>query len=72
MSDLSNVIEGESYFAKVYEAVADYNEKQKEGSGKYQWEINVAVDQEVYDAFKEAGEDQYANRVQTYNQYLVF
>ncbi len=55
MSDLSNVIEGESYFAKVYEAVADYNEKQKEGSGKYQWEINVAVDQEVYDAFKEAG-----------------
>ena len=45
MSDLSNVIEGESYFAKVYEAVADYNEKQKEGSGKYQWEINVGLQQ---------------------------
>mgnify|MGYP003137363210 CR=1 FL=1 len=33
MSDLSNVIQGESYFAKVYEAVPNYNEK-RSTSGK--------------------------------------
>ena len=31
MSNPSNVIQGESYFAKVYEAVPDYNEKQSPG-----------------------------------------
>ena len=55
MSNPSNVIQGESYFAKVYEAVPDYNEKQSPGTGKYQWEINVAVEPEVYEQFKAAG-----------------
>ena len=55
MSDLSNVIQGESYFAKVYEAVPDYNEKQSPGTGKYQWEITVAGEPEVYEQFKAAG-----------------
>ena len=55
MSDLSNVIQGESYFAKVYEAVPDYNEKQSPGTGKYQWEINLAVEPEEYEKFKAAG-----------------
>ena len=55
MSDLSKVVEGESYFAKDYDAVPDYNEKQSPGTGKYQWEINVAVEPEVYEQFKAAG-----------------
>ena len=55
MSDSSKVVEGESYFAKVYDAVPDYNEKQSPGTGKYQWEINVAVEPEVYEQFKAAG-----------------
>ena len=55
MYKLSNVIEGESWYAKVFDAVPDYNESQSPGTGRYQWEINVAVEQEVYDAFKEAG-----------------
>ena len=55
MSNPSNVIQGESYFAKVYEAVPDYNEKQSPGTGKYQWEINLAVEPEVYEQFKAAG-----------------
>ena len=54
MAKLSNIIEGGSYFAKVYEAVPDYNEKQsiergEPGSGKYQWEINLAVDKEIFE-----------------------
>jgi len=44
MSDKSKVVKGESYFAKVYDAVPDYNEKKSPGTGKYQWEINVAVE----------------------------
>ena len=55
MSDKSKVVKGESYFAKVYDAVPDYNEKQSPGTGKYQWEINVAVEPEVYEEFKAAG-----------------
>tara|TARA_R110001592_G_scaffold60652_6_gene184625 strand:+ start:1587 stop:2048 length:462 start_codon:yes stop_codon:yes gene_type:complete len=55
MSNLSNVIEGGSYFAKVYDAVPDYNEKQSPGSGKYQWEINLAVDTETFNSFKDQG-----------------
>ena len=55
MSDLSIVVEGDSYFAKVFDAVPDYNEKQSPGTGKYQWEINVAVEPEVYEQFKAAG-----------------
>lgn len=55
MAKLSNIIEGGSYFAKVYEAVPDYNEKQSPGSGKYQWEINLAVDKEIFEAFEDAG-----------------
>lgn len=55
MSNLSNVIEGGSYFAKVYDAVPDYNEKQSPGSGKYQWEINLAVDNETFKSFKDEG-----------------
>ena len=52
MYNLTNVIEGESWYAKVFDAVPDYNESQAPGTGRYQWEINVAVEQEVYDAFK--------------------
>ena len=55
MSDKPNVVKGESYYAKVYDAVPDYNEKQSPGTGKYQWEINVAVEPEVYEQFKAAG-----------------
>ena len=55
MSDKPNVVKGESYYAKVYDAVPDYNEKQSPGTGKYQWEINVAVEPEVYEEFKAAG-----------------
>ena len=60
MAKLLNIIEGGSYFAKVYEAVPDYNEKQaiergEPGSGKYQWEINLAVDKEIFEAFENEG-----------------
>ena len=55
MSDKSKVVKGESYFAKVYDAVPDFNEKKSPGTGKYQWEINVAVEPEVYEEFKAAG-----------------
>ena len=55
MSDKPNVVKGESYYAKVYDAVPDYNEKKSPGTGKYQWEINVAVEPEVYEEFKAAG-----------------
>ena len=36
MYKLSNVIEGESWYAKVFDAVPDYNESQSPGTGRYQ------------------------------------
>ena len=55
MTNVPKLISGESYFAKVYDAVADFNEKQTPGTGKYQWEINLAVDEDIFQALKDAG-----------------
>ena len=56
----SIIVEGELYYAKINEAVPDLKEKQgaekgQPGLGKYQWELNLAVSEEVFQQFKDAG-----------------
>ena len=60
MANKPLIVEGELYYAKVNEAVPDLKEKQgaeqgQPGLGKYQWELNLAVSEEVFQQFKDAG-----------------
>lgn len=52
---IPEVIEGVAYYAHVDAPVADYNESQMPGTGKFGWEVNVAVSDEVFLKFKQAG-----------------
>ena len=52
---IPQIVEGMSYFAHLQKPVPDYTEKQNPGAGKYGWEINLAVSDDVFKAFKEAG-----------------
>ena len=52
---IPEVLEGQSYYAHVDIPVPDLNEKQNPGAGKYGWEINLTVSDEVYKQFKAAG-----------------
>ena len=49
------IVEGVAYYAHLGRPVPDYSEKQEPGSGKYGWEINLAVSDETFAQFKEAG-----------------
>mgnify|MGYP000019447172 FL=1 len=52
---IPQIIEGVSYYAHLGKPVADYAEKQQAGSGKFGWEINLAVSDEVFEKFQRAG-----------------
>lgn len=52
---IPQIVEGISYYAHVGKPVADYAEKQQAGTGKYGWEINLAVSDEVFEKFQRAG-----------------
>ena len=60
MAEKPLIVEGELYYAKVNEAVPDWTEKQgieqgQPGQGKYLWELNLAVTEEVFQQFKDIG-----------------
>ena len=55
MAEKPLIVEGELYYAKVNEAVPDWTEKQEPGKGKYLWELNLAVTEEVFQQFKDIG-----------------
>ena len=52
---IPQIIEGVSYYAHLGKPVADYAEKQQAGSGKFGWEINLAVSDEIFEKFQRAG-----------------
>tara|TARA_R110000796_G_scaffold67324_1_gene154335 strand:+ start:209 stop:688 length:480 start_codon:yes stop_codon:yes gene_type:complete len=52
---IPEIIEGIAYYAHVDTPVADYNESMNPGTGKFGWEVNVAVSDEVFLQFKQAG-----------------
>ena len=45
------IVEGVAYYAHLGRPVPDYSEKQEPGSGKYGWEINLAVSDETFAQF---------------------
>ena len=60
MAEKPLIVEGELYYAKVNEAVPDWTAKQgieqgQPGQGKYLWELNLAVTEEVCQQFKDIG-----------------
>ena len=52
---IPQIIEGISYYAHVGKPVADYAEKTNPGTGKFGWELNLAVSDEVFEKFQRAG-----------------
>jgi hypothetical protein len=48
-------IEGLAYYAKVKEPGPDYNESQNAGSGRFQYEVNLALDEEGLALIKAKG-----------------
>jgi len=53
---IPQIIRGTCYYAHVGEQpIPDYSEKQQEGSGKFGWELNLAVSAEDFDRFQRAG-----------------
>ena len=48
-------LEGLAYYAKVQEPAPDFNESQNPGTGKYQWEINIALEDADVDMLKDHG-----------------
>jgi hypothetical protein len=52
---IPEIIEGIAFYAHVDTPVADFNESKVPGSGKFGWEVNVAVSDEVFQQFQRAG-----------------
>jgi hypothetical protein len=53
---IPQIIQGTCYYAHVGEQpIPDYSEKQQEGSGKFGWELNLAVSAEDFERFQRAG-----------------
>jgi|TARA_R100001530_G_C4296707_1_gene149419 hypothetical protein len=55
INGVPHIVEGVAYYAHLGRPVPDYSEKQEPGSGKYGWEINLAVSDDTFAQFKEAG-----------------
>ena len=52
---IPQIVEGIAYYAHVGKPVADYTEKQTPGAGKYGWELNLAVSDDTFNKFQNAG-----------------